>query len=35
MMVNISIEIEDEAVFSDSVNNPYRMKLFTVDKGPE
>ena len=34
-MMPIKIEIEDGSYINNSANNPYRMKLFTADKGPE
>ena len=34
-MMPIKIEIEDGSYINDSANNPYRMKLFMADKGPE
>lgn len=34
-MMSIKIEIEDGSYINDSANNPYMMKLFTADKGPE
>lgn len=33
--ISVKIEKEDKTIFNDSVNRPYRMKLFASDKGPE